>query len=67
MLAITYKGGLEMGPSKGRGRELDGTKQREGEGVRWDKAKGGETTLSKIKGLKHYKLHYHNKHYCVRV
>jgi hypothetical protein len=56
-----------MGPSKRRGRELDGTKQREGEGVRWDKAKGGGTTLSKIKGLKHYKLHYHNRHYCVRV
>ena len=30
VLAITYKGGLEMGQSKGRGRELDGTKQREG-------------------------------------
>jgi hypothetical protein len=25
-----YKGGLEMGQGKGRGRELDGTKQREG-------------------------------------
>ena len=45
MLAITYKGGLEMGQSKGR------------KGVRWDKAKGGGTTQSKIKGLKHYKLH----------
>ena len=67
MLAITYKRGVRDGTKQREGEGVRWTKQREGEGVRWDKAKGGGTTLSKIKGLKHYKLHYHNKHYCVRV